>query len=135
MNTGRETFHKTERLCSRKIFCELFEKGNILYTPAFKVVWYLSRDLIPSPAQVAFSVSKRTFKKAVDRNLIKRRMRETYRKMKPVLYDFLAAGNKQLVFIVVYRWNKIADYETIRNAMNTVLDKLMVQVRENMTKS
>ena len=82
MNTRRETFEKSERLCSTKIISGLFENGNIFYTPLFKVVWSISPVIIPYPAQIAFSVSKRGFRLAVTRNLIKRRMREAYRKNK-----------------------------------------------------
>ena len=39
MNTIRETFKKSERLCSRKIITKLFENGNIFYNSLFKVVW------------------------------------------------------------------------------------------------
>ena len=55
------------------------------------------------PAQIAFSVSKRGFRLAVTRNLIKRRMREAYRKNKYLLYEFLASENKQIVLIVIVK--------------------------------
>jgi ribonuclease P protein component len=90
---------------------------------------------IPSPAQVAFSVSKKTFKKAATRNLIKRRMRESYRKMKHLLYNFLEAENKQLTFIIVYRGNTIIDFITMENAMKEILDKLSFLVSGTRQKS
>jgi ribonuclease P protein component len=59
MNTARETFVKSERLCSTKILSNLFESGNIFYTSMFKIVWGISPVSISFPAQVTFSVSKK----------------------------------------------------------------------------
>lgn len=135
MNTGKETFHKTERLCSRKVIYTLFESGNIINTSFFKVFWLISPEQLISPAQVIFSVSKKTFRKAVTRNLIKRRMREAYRKMKYRLYDFLKAEDIQIVFSIVYRRNAATDFSTIEDSMKELLDKLSIQIRENQHKS
>jgi len=91
MNTTRETFDKSERLCSTKVIASLFESGNIFYSSLFKVVWGRSPVTLPGPAQVAFSVSKKGFPLAVTRNLIKRRIREAYRKNKKTLYEHLSS--------------------------------------------
>src|SRR5450756_157774 len=109
MNTTRETFDKSERLCSTKVITGLFESGNIFYTSLFKVVWGRSPAPIPGPAQVTFSVSKRGFRLAVTRNLIKRRMREAYRKNKRTLYDHLISQNIQIAFVVILRGNAVPD--------------------------
>jgi len=74
---GTFSFPKSERLSKKKIIQELFEKGSSFYLYPFRVYFQNSPDL---PAhQVMFSVSKRNFKRAVDRNLLKRRMKESYR--------------------------------------------------------
>lgn len=135
MSTGRDTFHKTERLCSRKIISSLFENGNIIYSSFFKVVWLISPLFLPSPAQVAFSVSKKTFRKAVTRNLIKRRMRESYRKMKHRLYKLLKSENTGITFIIIFRGSTIPDSMSVENSMKEVLDKLSFQITENRLKS
>ena len=84
----------------------------------------------PHPAQIALSVSKRGFRLAVTRNLIKRRMREAYRKNKYLLYEFLAAENKQIVLIVIIRGNKVPDFMTIEKSINEMLNRLIGQIRE-----
>jgi ribonuclease P protein component len=125
MNTTRETFDKSERLCSIKVISDLFENGNIFYNSLFKVVWGKSSIILPFPAQVAFSVSKRGFKSAVTRNLIKRRMREAYRKNKKVLYESLAGENIQIVFVVILRGNTTPEYMTVEKSIKEVINKLI----------
>ena len=125
MNIPRETFGKSERLCSTKVITALFEDGYVFYNSLFKVVWSISPVKLPDPAQVAFSVSKRGFKLAVTRNLIKRRMREAYRKNKNVLYDHLDSLNIQLIFVVIIRGNTVPEYLLIEKSIKEVIGKLI----------
>jgi ribonuclease P protein component len=90
------------------------------------VVWDKEQNSIPGPAQVAFSVSKRGFRLAVTRNLVKRRLREAYRKNKKTLYDHLIAENIQIVFVVILRGNSIPDYITIEKGIIEVINKLIM---------
>ena len=79
---------------------------------------------LPFPAQVAFSVSKKGFKKAVTRNLLKRRMREAYRKNKYLLYNRLQLAGACIAFIIVYRQNSVASYPEIEKAMVETIERL-----------
>lgn len=126
MNIIRETFDKSERLCSRKTIESLFETGSIFHNSLFKVVWKKEPRSLLQPAQVAFSVSKRGFRHAVTRNLIKRRMREVYRKNKAPLYDHLTGENIQIVFIVIIKGNTVPEYVTIEKGMIDVIRKLII---------
>jgi len=129
MNAGRETFQKSERLCSRKILGSLFDNGNIFYSDVFKVVWSISPVPLPFPAQIAFSVSKKGFRLAVTRNLLKRRMREAYRRNKHILYDLLRKENIQIVFIVIYKKESVSDFRAIEISMREMLDRFSVLIK------
>jgi ribonuclease P protein component len=130
MITKRETFNKSERLCSTKIISGLFESGNIFYTSLFKVIWKSSPVPISAPCQVVFSVSKKGFRLAVTRNLIKRRLREAYRKNKNILYESLMSENKQIVFIVIIRRNSVPDYQIIEKSIQEMLNRLIILIKE-----
>ncbi|MBA4321863.1 MAG: ribonuclease P protein component [Odoribacter sp.] len=121
MVTHKETFIKSERLCSKKAIEALFENGRSFYCHPFLIVWAYSDSDIPFPAQAAFSVPKRGFKLAVNRNLIKRRTREAYRKNKAFLYDFLASSDKKIVFTMIFRKKSIPDYNTIENSVKEMI--------------
>ena len=130
MKTRRETFDKSERLCSTKIISGLFENGNIFHSSLFKVVWSKSPVKLPLPAQIAFSVSKKGFRLAVTRNLIKRRMREAYRKNKYLLYEYLSTENRQVVLVVIMKGNSVPDYLAIEKSIKEMLTRLIGHIKE-----
>ena len=79
------TFQKQERLHKEKLIQELFEEGSSFYLYPFKVLVKRNPDDSFPVHQVMISVSRRNFRKAVDRNLLKRRIRESFRLNKNLL--------------------------------------------------
>ena len=126
------TFRKEEKLCSRKLMGDLFLSGNNFLCYPLKIVWKRF-DTLPfeSPAQVAFSVPKRLFKRAVDRNRIKRLLRESYRLQKALLYETLIQANKRIALTIVYIGKEELPYAKIYPAITKVLVKINGELTEN----
>ena len=121
----RFTLKKEERLCSQKIIGELFTSGESFLAYPLKVVFLKTDCSQAYPAQAAFTVSKRNFKQAVKRNLLKRRMREAYRLNKPAFQDELALKNINLAMMFVYVGKDIAEYPAIEKGMKSAFRKLL----------
>jgi len=125
------TFGKPEKLCRRKIIDHLFNKGNSFLVFPVRVQ-YLPTNLPEDvPVQALFSVSKRRFKRAVKRNLLKRRMREAYRINKHPLYDVIDKKSFQLSVAFIYIGDKELDYKTIEKGIRKALQKLIEEIGKN----
>ena len=97
------TLSKQERMVSRKLIEALFGGGGSSSMAAFPLrVVYIKKVRAQEdvPVQVLISVSKRHFKHAVDRNRVKRQVREAYRQHKQVLYDALSPTEQLLIAFV-----------------------------------
>ncbi len=117
------SFKKEERLCSKKIIEKLFSEGESFFVFPLKFV-YLNIELpSDSKVQAGFSVGKKIFKKAVQRNLIKRRMREAYRLNKHELYNNIE--EKQLALFIIFTGKTITEYQQVEDALKKGLKKLV----------
>ena len=95
----RFTLGREERLKSRKLIGKLYEEGKSIKVFPLRMVYLQTEHTSNYPAQVGVSVPKRNFKRAVDRNRIKRLLRESYRKEKHTVYS---EANKPFVFMISY---------------------------------
>ncbi len=122
------SFKKEERLCSKKLIEELFHNGSSFLLYPFRVVWLKHDLLVPFPVQVIINVPKRRFKKAVDRNLIKRRIREAYRLNKLTdIYQHLCNTTGQLLLGIHYVGKTIEEFNVIEKKLKTVLAQLSAE--------
>lgn len=118
------TFRKEEKLCSQKIIGEIFLSGTSFLCYPLKVVW--KDEVLPTsyPAQVMFSVPKRLFKKAHDRNLLKRQLREVYRCRKLGLYQLLELNDRKIALMIVYIAKEKLEFSLLEDAMTKIIMKL-----------
>ena len=125
---GTFSYNKFEKLKSRKQIELLFAQGKSISSFPVKV-FYLPVEHTPEhPVQVGVGVSARNFKKAVDRNTIKRRMREAYRLHKLPLHEHLK--NEQISVAVFILWidKQLPTTEVLQDLMPTVIEKLIKQL-------
>ena len=122
------SYNKFEKLKSRKQIELLFAKGKSI--SAFPVkVFYLPVDHTPvHPVQVGVGVSARNFKKAVDRNTIKRRMREAYRLHKLPLHEHLVAQQKSVAVFILWIDKQMPTTSVLQDLMPAVIEKLIKQL-------
>lgn len=126
------TFNKEERLCSRKLIDSLYKDGSSFLLYPFRIS-YLSADLShPFPVQVLINVSKKRYKRAVDRNLIKRRLREAYRLQKQLqLYPFLKDYEPLLLLSVQFVGKQLYDYPFLEKKLSAVFKRLVSVIGQN----
>lgn len=128
----RYTLSKTERLRSKTLVERLFAGGNRSF-PAFplRVVYMpLESDEGTTDASILVSVPKKRFKRAVKRNLVKRQVREAYRRNKYILLDALEVhGNKRMALAFIWIDNQLHSSEEVERKVK----KLLTHIAENLS--
>jgi ribonuclease P protein component len=121
---GKQTFCAAEKLKSKKIIDQLFKEGKAATQSGFTLVYLQANLNTYYPIQAGFTVPKRFFKRAVDRNRVKRLMREIYRTQKFELYKKLQAQQKQLAIMFVYNGKRLPGLAETSKAMGACLKKV-----------
>lgn len=114
-----QSFKKIEKLKSQKLIEKLFSEGKSIAVYPLRLVYLKTSFEDSVKLKVGVSVSKRNFKKAVDRNRMKRLMREAYRLNKS---KYLNNITDQYAFMILYIGKSETDFNTISKKMNTLMD-------------
>jgi len=125
------TFHKEERLCSKRLLDLLFKNGSSFLLYPFRLSYLFAPldDAPRFPVQVVINVSKKRYKRAVDRNLVKRRIREAYRTQKQVsLYAVLPDADQLLLLSIQFVGKKIYDHTFFEKRLAGAIKRLTTEL-------
>ena len=122
----KHTLGKEERLKSRKRIEKLYKEGSSVKTFPLRMIFLQTAHTSDFPAQVGVSVPKRNFKLAVDRNRIKRLMRECYRLQKGIIYNNL---DKPYIFMISYLGKEEWEYDKLFLKMEKLLTLFINEVK------
>ena len=115
-----EKFPKQERLSSQKIIEELFSKGSSNYLYPFRIIILGRNEENTGLPQILITVPKKNFKKAVDRNRIRRQIREAYRKNKSSIFSEKNAI-MPLYMAIIYAAKEKIDYKELEKKLILIL--------------
>jgi ribonuclease P protein component len=120
-----QTFKKNERLHGKKNIQNLFSQGKSFFIHPLKIYYTERASDNDVPLRVLIAVSKKTIRRAVRRNLLKRRMREAYRRNKTDIYKFLRLKQKQYDLGLVYIGKDVEPYHIVEKKIIQALERLI----------
>ena len=128
--TTNYTFGKEERLKSSLQIQELLKDGQSISAFPFKIFWGESADPHQKfPARTAILVPKRKFKRAVDRNYMKRRIREAYRQNKNLIYEPLQERDLNIKIVILLLANEFISFDRLDTGIRELLGKLADKIK------
>jgi ribonuclease P protein component len=121
-------FPKKQKLCGEKVIERLFANGKSISEKPFRAIWNFEKNNDQVFVKSLIVVSKKRLKLAVDRNVLKRRIKEAYRLQKKKLECFLESTNQQLNLAIIYQEEEILDYKTLEEKINLLLSRLIKEL-------
>lgn len=129
----RFTFAKNEKLTGETTVNELFLKGESFIAYPVRVVWTYEMAEAAS-LKVLMSVPKKKLKHAVDRNRVKRLLREAYRHHKQELSSLILEKGLQVKVAFVWIPNEVLEYAKVERKVADALSKMQKQLAQNTPK-
>ena len=115
-NSVRHTFHKKERICGKTGIAKLLACGKFGNIPGFRYCYMTENGL--GINRIMVSVPKKLFKRAVKRNLLKRRIRESWRLQK----QSMTTSGVDILF--TYATKDILEFQEIQSAVGKIIEKV-----------
>ena len=114
------TLPKSERISGKAAVSALMSKGRWGFARGLKYCFLTNEgeEGVPKPNRVMVSVPKRLFKRAVMRNLLKRRLREAYRTQKHIL------PQSGIDLLLLYNTDQVMDSRSVEEQVCTILNKI-----------
>jgi len=119
------SFQKQEKLKHKKLIEQLFKEGKSISKFPLRLVYLQFNHDGEKPLQAGFSVAKRKFKHAVNRNLLKRRMREAYRLNKQTIYPLIS---QKYILMFIYLDKEILPSKVLHLTMEILLKKFVKRI-------
>lgn len=126
MNQGAFTYPRKQKLKSRKVLGKLFQSGKSLNAFPLKLIYQTHSPFVGETLMAGVGASSRNFKKAVDRNRIKRLLRESFRLEQAILQKGLPQDRQWQLFFI-YTGKELPDGQLIQNKMQFLMQKLVDQ--------
>ena len=127
---NNNSYGKEEKLKSRKLLGTVFGTGKSFLNFPVKVSFQLLEQPLDFPVKAGVGVSTRYFKRAVDRNRVKRLLRETYRLNKSPLIQYCTLNNLQLAVFFLYVDKQLPEFEALQTIMQGALKRLVTQLEK-----
>ena len=125
MTTASFTFRKDERLSYKRHIDELFQEGTSFNISPLRIIYMVNTSLPEAGVKLMISVPKKKIKRAVDRNRIKRLIREAYRLNKHLLYTMLNNYSVNLYVGIIFTGNNIpGGYRELEKTVIICLERL-----------
>jgi ribonuclease P protein component len=123
-NEQRYFFKKEERLTGDKRIENLFIRGKSFVAYPLRIVYLEKVTQNPEVLEVLVSIPKKRIKSAVNRNRMKRLIRESFRMNKHILHNVLIGGNRHIEIAFVYVKDELSDFDSIERGMRKALNEI-----------
>ncbi len=125
--------YKYEKLCSRTAINNIFQCGKSAICYPLRAAFSIT-EKEETPAQFLITIPKKKIRKAVNRVLLRRRVREAYRLNRNILIPYLQEKNISIKIAFIYLSDEISDYAFIESKMQALLTKVISNIEKSITK-
>lgn len=121
-------FGKRDKLCSTKLIDEIFSRGKEVKVYPFVLKYLIITEHDGPSAQIAFSVPKKRIRRAVSRNLIRRRMKEAYRLHRADFMQQVNERNLHIAIFLIYTGKENETYRFIEEKIKLILSEIKTKL-------